>query len=58
MWCIIMSIEERLTKLEDIVNDILYRLPCTHNFPIDEDYEFDGESENKVNICRNCGDKV
>ena len=53
-----MSIEERLTKLEDIVNDILYRLPCTHNFPIDEDYEFDGESENKVNICRNCGDKV
>ena len=31
-----MSIEERITKLEDIVNDILSRLPCTHEFPIEE----------------------
>ena len=53
-----MSIEKRLTKLEDIVNEILGRLPCTHNFPIDEDYEFDGESEYRVFVCRNCGDKV
>ena len=53
-----MSIEERITKLEDIVNDILSRLPCTHEFPIEEDYIFDGESENKVYICTKCGDQV
>ena len=55
---IMISIEERITKLEDIVNDILSSLPCTHKFPIEEDYVFDGESENKVYICSKCGDQV
>lgn len=53
-----MYIEERITKLENVVNDILSSLPCTHNYPIDEDWVYDGESENRVFICRNCGEEV
>jgi|TARA_R110002051_G_scaffold7360_3_gene33735 hypothetical protein len=50
--------KEILNRL-DIIEERLGRLPCDHiGFPIDEDYEFDGESENRVEVCRNCGDKV
>jgi len=53
-----MYVEERIKRLENVVNDILSRLPCTHNFPTDEDWGYDGESEYRIYTCRNCGEKV
>tara|TARA_R110000765_G_scaffold407468_1_gene504820 strand:- start:386 stop:580 length:195 start_codon:yes stop_codon:yes gene_type:complete len=47
---------QRIEALEERVE----RLPCDHiGFPIDEDYELDeDEFEVRVEICRNCGEKV
>ena len=43
-------LQERVTNLE---ND----MPCPHR-ETEEDYSFDGESENRVEVCTACGETL
>ena len=47
----------QIDLLQNRVTDLENAMPCPHD-TTEEDYSFDGESENRVEVCTACGETL
>jgi hypothetical protein len=54
---IIEMMARQIDLLQNRVTDLENAMPCPHR-ETEEDYSFDGESENRVDVCTACGETL
>jgi hypothetical protein len=54
---ILNHLASKIDNLNDRVEELESAMPCPHR-ETEEDYSFDGESENRIEVCTACGETL